>query len=72
MQKINTKELMMTFLSEYSDKSEYGVQERLKSIPHTIKMYMTNWSEDRKTLEEEWVNCWAEYFSNSRSADFLR
>lgn len=69
---MKSKDFMLTFLSEYSDKTEYALQERLKTVPHTIKMYAEKWSGERRQLEEEWLNCWAEYFSNSRSADFLR
>jgi hypothetical protein len=69
---IPTKEFMVTFLSDYSDKTEYGLHERMRTISHKIHSLVTSWSDDRQQLEQEWVDCWAEYFSNSRSASHLR
>lgn len=43
-----------------------------KCITEFITSKYIDWSEKRQPLEEDWKASWAEYFSNTRSADTIR
>lgn len=72
--KYDSKEMMLTFLSPDAEmqSNAFTIQERIKIAATTIKGYADNWGDMRRELEMEWLDCWAEYFSNHRAAEHLR
>lgn len=66
MDKINNKEFATTQVS----KTVHPVDSN--TIVDFVTEKFTDWSGQRQPLEEDWKASWAEYFSNTRSADTIR
>ena len=68
------KELMLTYLSPEAERqaNAFTLGERMKVAAQSIKHYADSWGDQRRDLEQEWAECWAEYLSNHRAADFMR
>jgi hypothetical protein len=65
---INPQEFQMTLLC--SEKGDYKT--RYTHVVSWVKQAITDWSYMRQSLETDWRDCWAEYFSNDRGAEVLR
>lgn len=72
--KYDTKNFMITYLTPDAEvaANNYTLQERMNSVAHSINAYVNDWSANRRDLELEWIECWAEYLSNHRAAEELR
>lgn len=66
--KVNLKEFAVTKDLEQGQlkPTEYG------DIVDFVTSLVHDWSGQRQSIEEDWKAAWAEYFSNSRSAEVIR
>jgi hypothetical protein len=65
---VDTQEFQMTLLC--SENGDY--KKRSHEVAGAVKHFATEWSTQRSVLEDEWRDCWAEYFSNDRGSEMLR
>lgn len=67
---VDTREFQSTFLTEGAGKDSFNKREEV--VAGTVMSYLSKLAQDRQVLEQEWRDCWAEYFSNDRGSEILR